>query len=273
MSQAPNSMTAPLLYHSIQHFSIPHGETWHQPLHRHPETAELLLVLEGTVHCKLGDHAHPVPSGTVLLVPPGCWHELWYGAAQQQRACCLSFAWQDFVEFSHLADLSGVIQVDDFTGVASLIVRLQQEKEHPQPDSKRMAHHLIWLILALVSRSAETAPARNDQDFEETVRQVQHYMEEHHCRSLTLEGLADQFKLNKYQLSRLFKQHTGMSLLQYIIGCRMDTAKQLLISTDISVATIASKVGYKSTTQFQAAFKKMVRTTPRHYRLEFNSKN
>ena len=270
MPEAINSIPDSFLFHSIQHFSIPYGQPRHQPLHRHPETAELLLVLEGNVHCKLDNRSYPVSSGTVLLVPPGSWHELWYGAAQQQNAYHLSFAWHDFLEFSYLAESPGVIQVDDFTGLAALVIRLQKEKE--QPDSKQMAHHLISLVLALVSRSAETVPSRKDRNLEETIRQIQHYMEEHHCRPLTLEGLAEQFSLEKYQLAHLFKQHSGMSPLQYIISCRMDTAKQLLITTDSPVAKVAGKVGYKSATQFQAAFKKTAGTTPRHYRLEFNQK-
>lgn len=262
MTETINPISETFLFHSIQHFSIPHGEPRYQPLHRHPDTAELLLVTEGRVHCKIGTHSYSLPSGTALFVPSGFWHELDYPAAPKQSGYRLSFA-SPHLKPDLVTDVPQVIQVDDLAGIIPLFARLEQENEQPHPHS-RITHHLVGLIRALLDRSTDT---QNFLDSRETIRLVKHYMEEHHYRSLLLDDLAAKFALNKYQLSRLFKQHTGMSPLQYLISCRMETAKQLLATTETAVASISFRVGYKSATQFQAAFKKSVGTTPRLYRI------
>ena len=271
MTETINSISETFLFHSIQHFSIPHGEPRYQPLHRHPDPAELLLVTEGHVHCKIGTHSYSLPSGTALFVPSGFWHELDYPAAPKQSGYRLSFA-SPHLKPDLVTDVPRVIQVDDLVGIIPLFARLEQENEQPHPDS-RIIHHLVGLISALLDRSTDTQNSLNSREAEKTIRRVKLYMEEHHCRSLSLEDLAAQFSLDKYQLARLFKQQTGMSPLQYLISCRLDTARQLLATTDTTVASIGSRVGYKSATQFQAAFKKAVGTTPRHYRLAATKEN
>ncbi|WP_223638805.1 helix-turn-helix transcriptional regulator [Planococcus sp. 4-30] len=263
MTETIHSTSETYLFHSIQRFVIPHGEPSHQPLHRHPDTAELLLVTEGCVRCKIGTQSYSLPSGTALFVPSGSWHEMEYPAVPKQRGYRLSFT-PPHLKSALMADVPQVIHVDDLAGIIPLFARLQQENAQPHPDS-RITHHLVGLILALLERSTDT---QNSIDGEKTIRLVKIYMEEHHCRSLSLDDLAVQFAMNKYQLARLFKQHTGMSPLQYLITCRIHTAKQLLATTETAVASIGSRVGYKSATQFQAAFKKAVGITPRLYRLD-----
>ncbi|MBT2570796.1 AraC family transcriptional regulator [Planococcus sp. ISL-110] len=265
-------MTDLFRFHTIQHFLYPRGQSRHQPLHRHPDSVELLLVLEGSVHCHIDNQAYSVPPGTVLLVQPGLWHELKFTTAQQQSGYRLSFTRKRSTTQALEVALPPVISISDLKRLEALFVGLQQESAQPQADSKQLAHYLIGLILTLLSRFASSWCTPSSKNAEATVQEIKRFMEENHCRSLTLEGLADRFCLNKYQLARLFKQHTGMSPLQYIISRRMDTAKQLLATTDSSAATIAGSVGYKSETQFQAAFKKAVGITPRHYRLEFKQK-
>lgn len=269
MPEDTNALIDSFRFYTIQDFSIPIGQSWHQPLHRHPESLELLLVIEGSVHCKLNGQSYTACSGTALLVPPGSWHELGYGAAQQQSGYRLCFARNRRAGRVLEAELPPVTPISDLEGFKALFIRLQQETDQPQVDSKQVVQHLIGLILTLLTRSGKPRDSVSSRNTGETIEQVKHFMEENQCRSLTLESLAAQFQLNKFQLARLFKQHTGMSPLQYIISCRMATAKRLLATTDHTVSSVAAACGYKSDTQFQAAFKKTIGITPRHYRLEF----
>lgn len=256
-----------ILFHSIQSFSVPYGTSQHYQLHHHPDTIELLLVLSGTVHCKIDGQIYIAPAGTVLFIQAGSWHEQLYTASDKHCGYRLTFC---PVDSTNYGDLPPIIPIKPIDSLKTLFMQLQQEKEYLRTDSKQMAHHLINSILLHVYRSASKHESCSYSNLEETVQEIKHYMEENHAKSLSLEDLAARFNLTKYQLARLFKKITGMSPLQYIISCRITTAKYLLRTSDNSVSKIAVKIGYKSDTQFQAAFKTIVGVTPRQYRV--NSK-
>ncbi|ANU23275.1 AraC family transcriptional regulator [Planococcus donghaensis] len=256
--------TDSILFHSIQPFSVPFGTSKHHPLHCHADAVELLLVLSGTVQCKIDDQVHTASAGTVLFIQPGSWHEQLYPSSDKHHGYRLTFC---PVNSTNYTEFPSVIPIDSLDNLKTLFMHLQQEKQFPRTDSKQMTHHVINSILLHVFRAANQQESSNYPNLEETIQDVKHYMEENHSKSLTLEELATRFKLNKYQFARHFKEITGMSPLQYIITCRINTAKHLLRTSDKSVSKIASKTGYKSDTQFQAAFKKAAGLTPRQYRL------
>ena len=261
MTKATEIITDSFDLQSIDSFSLPHGHSRQQPLHRHPDTVEMLLVLEGNVQCTIDGKLYTAVSGSVLTIPAGTWHRQWYAAPEQQSGYKLAFsAAVPFV-------WPPVFSIKDPKGLKALLVRLQKESVQPQADSKQLTHHLIGLLFTLLSRSLNSDTSPTYRNFEKTVQEIKHYIEENHPLQLTLDLIAERFSFNKYQLARLFKEYTGISPIQYIISCRLDAAKQLLATTDTPVNSIAAAVGYKSDTQFQAAFKKAFGVTPRQYRL------
>ncbi|WP_239457239.1 helix-turn-helix transcriptional regulator [Planococcus versutus] len=246
---------------------IPVGESHQTPLHQHPATIELVLMLEGAVQCDINDERHTASSATVLVIPSESWHEQVYAASQQQCGYQLTVCLNSDLLPSFIAKWPPVIPIRDIKRLKSLFVHLQHEKEWPQTDSHQIKQQLLGLLFTFINRSTITQNTRNELSLEDLIGKIKNHIEENHSKSLSLEQLANQFQLTKYELARLFKQVTGISPLQYIIWCRIMTAKRLLQTTQLSIALVAKKVGYKSATQFQAAFKKTTGVTPRSYRI------
>lgn len=63
-------------------------------------------------------------------------------------------------------------------------------------------------------------------------------------------------------LSNLFKQQTGINLLNYINGLRVKYAKQLILERHITVAEAAQQAGFENINTFIRIFKKYEGTTP-----------
>ena len=266
MPKATELLTDPPIFYSIESFQIAYGQSLNHPLHRHSETTELLLFLEGTVQCQMDGRIYTAPAGTALVIPPGTWHELRTAAREPQSGYRLSFKADTLLGTALAAECPRISHIGDLHGIKALFVRLEQEKEKKHP-SGPLAYHIIGLILALVNLGPETSLPSAVSNEAKAIQEIKYYMEENHWRSLTLEELAERFNMNKYQLARSFKQQMGIPPLQYLISCRLDAAKQLLAATDHPAAKVAHAIGYKSVTQFQAAFKKAVGVTPRQYRL------
>lgn len=97
------------------------------------------------------------------------------------------------------------------------------------------------------------------------VRQTMNQIREKYQEALTVESLAEELGISGDRLRHLFKQETGMTVLDYLIQIRMEHAKKMLRDKRIKVYEIAEKVGYKNSQYFSQVFRKMVGVNPLVY--------
>lgn len=90
---------------------------------------------------------------------------------------------------------------------------------------------------------------------------------------ITLEDLSRLTGLNVSYLSRLFKAESGIGINAYIQKKRMETAANMLVYTDYSIAEISSMLAFADQSYFGQIFKKCYKLTPREYRNKFYSKS
>ena len=82
----------------------------------------------------------------------------------------------------------------------------------------------------------------------------------------SLEYFADEFGYSPAYLGRLFHRITKVSFSQYLMNARINKAKLLLRSTDLSVSQISLELGYYDSGHFIRQFKKITAYTPKDYR-------
>ncbi|MEY8746841.1 helix-turn-helix domain-containing protein [Bacillales bacterium AN1005] len=95
---------------------------------------------------------------------------------------------------------------------------------------------------------------------------IHRYINDHYFEVITLNFLAELIGFNPVYLSNTYKKFFNLSPIQYLQLVRMREACNLLINTTLSIAEIASKVGYVSNSQFSMTFKKHFGKTPMEYR-------
>lgn len=79
-------------------------------------------------------------------------------------------------------------------------------------------------------------------------------------------SLADQFNLSISNFSHQFKGNLGVNVSTYINDLRIEEARLLLLSTELSVSDIAAKIGYLQPSSFIRKFKQITGLTPGEYR-------
>ncbi|MFN2352641.1 MAG: helix-turn-helix transcriptional regulator, partial [Kiritimatiellia bacterium] len=93
------------------------------------------------------------------------------------------------------------------------------------------------------------------------------HIEKHFHEPLPLAALARGAGYSRFYLARLFKQHTGLSVKQYILQRRIAAAKLLLRDAPaLTVLAVARKTGFQEFALFNRSFKKLTGTTPSGYR-------
>lgn len=97
------------------------------------------------------------------------------------------------------------------------------------------------------------------------LQQVREYINENLHQDIKLIELAEVAQLSPYHFLRLFKQTTNITPHQYILQCRIEKAKFLLQHSQISIAEIASRVGFCDQSHLTRCFKRNLGVTPRQF--------
>ena len=83
---------------------------------------------------------------------------------------------------------------------------------------------------------------------------------------VTVDDMARAAMFSKFHFTRVFERTTGVSPGRFLSAVRLQRAKQLLVSTDMTVADISFEVGYNSVGTFSSRFTRSVGLSPTAYR-------
>ncbi len=98
------------------------------------------------------------------------------------------------------------------------------------------------------------------------LRDVMLFIESHYADELTLTDIAKSGNLNHATLTRLMKQQTGCTVMEYLTNYRVSLAKKLLAFTEIPIKDISYRCGFKTVQHFSRVFKKKTDKTPADFR-------
>lgn len=125
------------------------------------------------------------------------------------------------------------------------------------------------IVLQLLSRFLIDQTSIQPEHTENKIMRIEkaiRYIIEHAEQNITIKKLADISCITPDHFSKIFKQVMSASPIEYINRRRLQRAKLLLLTTDISVEQIAYTIGFASKSYFQRVFKRYEKTTPASYR-------
>jgi AraC-like DNA-binding protein len=98
------------------------------------------------------------------------------------------------------------------------------------------------------------------------VRNAKKYIDEHYREKTTIQVVANEVGLNTTYLSDLFKKQTGQTIIEYVTSIRINAAKELLRTTDLTAPLVAEAVGYRDIKHFNDIFQRTAGVTPGKFR-------
>lgn len=107
---------------------------------------------------------------------------------------------------------------------------------------------------------AQTAKKRGE------LSNIKSWLDTHYSEKISLDELAKRFYIDKYYLSKIFKEQYGITINAYISRKKITAAKQLLRFSDKSIEQIGFEIGISDTNYFTRLFKKIEGITPGEYR-------
>ncbi len=105
-----------------------------------------------------------------------------------------------------------------------------------------------------------------DRHPDELIAQIQFWLRTNLSSELSLAEIAQQFGLSQRSFSRRFKLATGLRATEYWQKLRIEAAKELLASSNLSIQEISYHVGYQDQGHLTRLFKQKLTLTPKDYR-------
>ena len=226
---------------------------WNFKAHKH-DCIELLYFLYGNARVITGDTSVQASFYDIVIYPKGMLHTECLQFDHHQEIICL---WVDIPGL----DLPEILRIQDKDAhVKWLFENLHAEYKSKSPCPALLTHYTKSIALILGRHFFEK---RTESDM---VSRVILYMQDHLTEPISVQQLADMVYVSKSYLSRLFKQKTGVSLMDYLNSLRMESAKAMLVASNLNTEEIAYQTGYHSTKFFYRAFRAYTGMSTREYR-------
>lgn len=119
------------------------------------------------------------------------------------------------------------------------------------------SRHLIAKTCQMIQFS------KNDQSL---VKQAEQYIKQNLETIIGCKEVASQMYLTPDYLSRLFKEEKGITLQKYIHQEKIEKAKHLLATTNLSISIVAQLTGFTHFSHFSMTFRKATGLSPADYR-------
>ncbi len=121
---------------------------------------------------------------------------------------------------------------------------------------------LLMPPTGVITRQSSDLIAIADADVVDALR----YIHAHAGRAISVEDVLREVPFSRRQLERRFRVALGRSILDEILRCRMERARQLLVETELALPQIAVASGFASASYFNVVFRKQSGMTPGQYR-------
>ncbi|MBR2634774.1 MAG: AraC family transcriptional regulator [Clostridia bacterium] len=236
---------------------------------------QMILVVKGEVCFSLGRQHYTARAGNAVIFSRYENHSVRVLSREYERYVLELDPQEGGIEKSMEALLSNrpegfcrVLDVSEEQGrLEDVFCRLAEEESTSRRFSQEMRRLLVHELLILLCRRMPELPP-----FNETVYRIQKQMEENCRASFTLEGLAAQYSLSPSNLSHRFKRITGVSVMEYLISCRMALAKRLLSETDLEIGRIVEACGFSDSSNFSRSFRQRNGLSPSDFRKQYTKK-
>lgn len=122
------------------------------------------------------------------------------------------------------------------------------------------------LTLAMIESRKGNNEVQEATSTQAKLLEIKKFLDEEYKQKVSLDQLEEKFYINKYYLTRIFKEKYGISINNYVIQRRITEAKYQLRFTGKTIEEIGHSCGMADPSYFNRVFKKVEGISPREFR-------
>jgi len=230
--------------------------------------AIVILCIDGAGRLDLDGVTHPVQAGHAAVIPARTPHTYVADERNPWSIWWFHVAGSDVAELVDAIISAGhgpVFPVRDpfaaVTAVEQIVEALEQDESAATLYATAGA---AWSLLARFAADGR----RGEHGSSERMRVVQDHLRAHLDAPIAVDELARMVGVSTSHFSALFKAATGSSVMEFVKRQRSARARELLLTTSLSVGEIARRVGYADAFYFSRQFRAVNGVAPRDFRAQ-----
>ncbi|WP_195571256.1 AraC family transcriptional regulator [Paenibacillus sp. 1001270B_150601_E10] len=162
-----------------------------------------------------------------------------------------------------------IVRLTSYHRLNRLFERVQTALQQGGFSGDLEAEGYVRIALAEYSKAHEHERVSTPEvrtEIERQIEQAVRYITLRYYSPISIESLAQQYGYHRTYFSKMFHELTGESPIQLLIRLRMERARTLLLTTQLSIEQISSSVGYADALYFSKMFKRTFGDSPTGYR-------
>ena len=154
---------------------------------------------------------------------------------------------------------------DRYSGIWQDVFAIAQSSDHIR--DMKINEKLSSLMCYLMEESVY--PSDNKEIKKSNLSDIRNYLDANYRNKISLDELANIFFVNKFYLTRIFKEEYDTTINNYLLGVRITKAKSMLRFTDLSIEKIGLDCGIGEACYFSRKFKEVEGMSPKEYRYKW----
>ena len=251
---------------------------------------EIYYYLGDSMHYFLNDKDYELEKNDILLIDKYSFHRTKYNFKGENERILIEFHDDAFNWVSDRSIAERIFQLFHTTNkiklendaqkaiIHSILLNLVENFHSTSHNGQTLAKlNLLELCLHLIdmTENRQTIPTEEALPLrkpENKVIEIIKYVNDNYNAKISLDDLVNRFYVNKYYLCHVFKNETGLSIIDFVNSKRLAEAERLLRYSDESVTDICYKVGFSSINHFLKLFKSAYDLTPKKFRADVRKK-
>lgn len=260
--------------------SVKYLETPIQLSRHYHDGHQLLYVVSGKILVTIDGELHTATAGDLVVLSRFEEHSIQVVAEPYKRYAvrvspeASSYLSDDAVLSSVLANRAATfrhVTPIDPQKAEPIFRKMAEEYSKDDEMGRQMMDLLLRQFLIDLFRDAPSLFISNVNQGTLMVREIQTRMERECGEVYTLSALAANYHVSASHLAHAFKDVTGYAPVEYLMMCRISSAKKRLSATDHPIGEIAAACGFGDESNFCRTFKKRTGVTPTAFRKQYRS--
>jgi AraC-like DNA-binding protein len=253
------------------------------PIHFHPEY-ELNFIFNGTgAKRSVGDHFDNIYKLELVLIAPNLPHGWEQGDCISQSIHEITIQFPKDLFPQKLLDRNMMKPVRDLLNMSSRGVLFSEEtiirttskinsiSEKRGLDSFLEFSSLLYYLALSPNKVLLSDITDLKEEFynSEKLRKLHEFIQKNYTQKISIKQAAEFLSMSEVTFSRLVKNHTNYTFVEFLNDYRIGYSTRLLLESDLSIAEIAYQCGFNNISNYNRRFKKRKNCTPREYRNNF----
>jgi YesN/AraC family two-component response regulator len=265
------------MYQVKYHLHQSRDTNWQMKKPHFHEDVEILLSLHASGEFFIGNALFPISEGSLFLFSGGTIHKSM--AENQYFRYVLHVSPDTLRAFStRISDINAFVQKSpvrcihlDSSSAHALakkfeeLEKLEESKNTAFCSDIRKNIQLADIIVDVLTFFSDSEPENKlETSAMSQVTPILTSIRSHLGDLITLDVLSERFFISKYHLCHVFKSATGLSVMDYVINCRILKAQELL-RQGMRVQPVGERTGFRNTAHFIRTFRTLTGVSPKRY--------